>query len=318
MAGARRSPPFPAARSWPPRRRGRRRHIPSASAARSSRGRASARTRCAAVRRRIWYCGRPRTYPPRRSWACASPAGNWPPARRGCRGEIFPDRAWRVSVVRYAGSTLAPVLRISICLSATHAAAEVVTRARSGVTLCSVTLEKTEETNMRLKLLSPGEMNADQKETYDEAIAGKRGAAPAPMMAWLGSPQMARHATRLGEQLRFNTIFPAKLSEIAILVTARHWTAHYEWWAHKRLALKGGMDPKIIDDIRDRRTPTFDDPKGRMIYGVSKSLYDEAVTVLTERGVVEVIGLCGYYTMVSMTLNTFEFGLPEGEVSDLA
>jgi len=181
---------------------------------------------------------------------------------------------------------------------------------------------------MRIKLLSPDGMNADQKATYEEAIAGKRGAAPAPMMAWLNSPDMARHATRLGEQLRFNTIFPPKLSEIAILVTARHWTAHYEWWAHKRLALKGGMDPKIIDDIRDRRTPTFDDPKGQMVYDVAKSLheghglsdtlYAEAVRVLSERGLVEVIGLCGYYTLVSMTLNTFEFELPAGEVSELA
>ena len=119
---------------------------------------------------------------------------------------------------------------------------------------------------MRLKLLSPGEMSADQKETYDESIAGKRGAPPAPMMAWLNSPEMARHATRLGGVLRFDTIFPAKLSEIAILVTARHWTSHYEWYAHKRLALQGGLDPKIIDDIRDRRTPQFDDPKGQMIY----------------------------------------------------
>ncbi len=181
---------------------------------------------------------------------------------------------------------------------------------------------------MRLKLLSPGEMNADQKAIYDEAVAGKRGAPPAPMMAWLNSPDMARHATRLGEQLRFNTMFPPKLSEIAILVTARHWTAHYEWYAHKRLALKGGMDPKIIEAIRDRRTPSFDDPKGAMIYDVAKSLheghglsqalYDEAVNVLTLRGVTEVIGLCGYYTMVSMTLNTFEFELPAGELSDLA
>mgnify|MGYP003296649387 CR=1 FL=1 len=127
---------------------------------------------------------------------------------------------------------------------------------------------------MRLKLLSPGEMSAEQKETYDESIAGKRGAPPAPMMAWLNSPDMARHATRLGEQLRFNTMFPAKLSEIAILVTARHWTSHYEWYAHKRLALKGGMDPKIIDDIRDRRTPKFDDPKGQMIYDLAKSLHE--------------------------------------------
>ena len=181
---------------------------------------------------------------------------------------------------------------------------------------------------MRLKLLSPGEMSSEQKETYDESIAGKRGAPPAPMMAWLNSPEMARHATRLGGVLRFDTIFPARLSEIAILVTARHWTSHYEWYAHKRLALKGGMNPKIIDDIRDRRTPDFDDPKGQMIYdvarslheghGVSRPLYDAAVALLTVRGVTEIIGLCGYYTMVSMTLNTFEFELPAGEVSDLA
>jgi 4-carboxymuconolactone decarboxylase len=189
-------------------------------------------------------------------------------------------------------------------------------------------IEKQEETDMRLKLLSPGEMNADQKQTYDESIAGKRGAPPPPMMAWLNSPEMARHATRLGAFLRFDTLFPAKLSEVAILVTARHWTSHYEWYAHKRLALKGGMDPRIIEDIRDRRTPHFDDPKGQMIYDVSKSLheahgltkalYDDAVKMLGERGLVEIIGLCGYYTMVSMTLNTFEFDLPEGEVSELA
>ena len=180
---------------------------------------------------------------------------------------------------------------------------------------------------MRLKLISQDEMNADQKAVHDEAVAGKRGAAPAPMLAWLNSPEMAKHATRLGETLRFNTIFPARLSEIAILVTARHFTAHYEWWAHRRLALKGGMDVKIIEAIRDRRTPQFDDATAQMIYevakslheghGLSKSLYDDAVKLLTERGLVEIIGLCGYYTLVSLTLNTFQFGLPEGEVSEL-
>jgi 4-carboxymuconolactone decarboxylase len=200
-------------------------------------------------------------------------------------------------------------------------------RLRSGV-FRKERAEKKEETKMRLKLLSPGEMNPDQKATYDEAIAGKRGSAPPPMMAWLNSPEMARHATRLGEVVRFGTVFPAKLSEIAILVTARHWTSHYEWYAHRRLALKGGMDPKIIDAIRDRRTPDFDDPKGAMIYDVAKALheghtlpkplYEAAVELLSMRGLVEVIGLCGYYTMVSMTLNTFEFDLPDGQVSELA
>jgi 4-carboxymuconolactone decarboxylase len=188
--------------------------------------------------------------------------------------------------------------------------------------------EQERKHKMRLKLLSPDEMSADQKQTYDESIAGKRGKPPPPMMAWLNSPEMARHATRLGGFLRFDTLFPAKLSEIAILVTARHWTSHYEWFAHKRLALAGGMDPQIIDAIRDRRTPHFDDPKAKMIYdvskslheghGLAKSLYDEAEKVLSVRGLVEIIGLCGYYTLVSMTLNTFEFELPEGQVSELA
>ena len=80
------------------------------------------------------------------------------------------------------------------------------------------------------------------------------------MMAWLNSPEMARHATRLGGFLRFDTVFPA-ITEIAILVTARHWTSHYEWYAHRLLALKAGLDPKIIDDIRDRRTPTSTIPR---------------------------------------------------------
>jgi 4-carboxymuconolactone decarboxylase len=189
-------------------------------------------------------------------------------------------------------------------------------------------MEKVRKRKMRLKLLSPGEMTAHQKETYDESIASKRGKPPPPMMAWLNSPEMARHATRLGAYLRFDTVFPAKLSEVAILVTARHWTSHYEWYAHKRLALAGGMDPAIIEDIRHRRPPHFDDPKAQAIYDVAKSLhethklpkplYDHATKVLGERGLVEIIGLCGYYTMVSMTLNTYEFDLPEGESSDLA
>ncbi|WP_322515383.1 carboxymuconolactone decarboxylase family protein [Rhodopseudomonas palustris] len=181
---------------------------------------------------------------------------------------------------------------------------------------------------MRLQLLSPGEMTDDQRAIYDESIASKRGSPPPPMMAWLASPDMARHATRLGAVLRYDTSFPPALSELAILVTARHWTAHFEWYAHKKMALDGGLDPAIIEAIRDRRTPRFDDPKARVIYDVARSLhearglpqplYDEATQLLGERGLVEIIGLCGYYTMVSMTLNAYEFPLPDGEVSELA
>jgi 4-carboxymuconolactone decarboxylase len=181
---------------------------------------------------------------------------------------------------------------------------------------------------MRLKLISPGEMTEHQRATYDEAIASKRGSPPPPMMAWLYSPEMARHATRLGAFLRYDTMLTPQLSELAILVTARHWTAHYEWYAHKKMALKAGLDPIIIDDINARRTPHFDDPKAQVVYDVSKamhetrgipaSLHTKAKEMFGEKGLVELIGLLGYYTLVSMTLNAYEFGLPDGEVSDLA
>ncbi|WP_022722915.1 carboxymuconolactone decarboxylase family protein [Rhodopseudomonas sp. B29] len=180
---------------------------------------------------------------------------------------------------------------------------------------------------MRLKLLPPDEMSADQRAIYEESIASKRGTPPPPMMAWLASPEMARHATRLGAFLRYDTTLPPALSELAILVTARHWTAQFEWYAHKKMALDGGLDLTIIDDIKNRRTPTFADPKARVIYDVAKSLheakglsqplYDEAMRVLGERTLVEIIGLCGYYTMVSMTLNAYQFPLPDGEVPEL-
>src|SRR5450755_5073291 len=203
--------------------------------------------------------------------------------RRISGGQLVSSQAWvsrrkfsrsGMCVSSTVGSTLAIASRISIYLWRGPCGHGCGHTPRSGVFGKAATIEKQEETDMRLKLLSPGEMSEEQKQTYDESIAGKRGKPPPPMMAWLNSPEMARHATRLGEQLRFNTLFPPKLSEIAILVTARHWTSHYEWFAHKRLALAGGMDLQIIEAIRDRRTPKFDDPKEQMIYDVAKSLHE--------------------------------------------
>jgi 4-carboxymuconolactone decarboxylase len=181
---------------------------------------------------------------------------------------------------------------------------------------------------MRPIFLSPGEITADQQAIFDECAAGKRGRVTPPLRAWILSPEMARHSQRLGQFLRYDTSLGARLSELAILVTARYWTAQYEWYAHKKMALEAGLDPAIIDAIRDRHVPDFDDPKGQLVYEFSealhenkvvpKPLYDKAIDMLGKRGVVELIGLLGYYTLVSMTLNTFEFDLPEGETPELA
>lgn len=188
-------------------------------------------------------------------------------------------------------------------------------------------IEKTEETNMRLPTLSPSEMSDDQKTIYAESEASKRGVVTPPLLAWIHAPEVARHSSRLGTYLRYDTTLGARYSELAILVTARYWSAQYEWYAHKKLALQAGLDGAIIDAINHRHVPDFDDPKLQLIYefsealhenhNVPKLLYEKAIEILGKKGVVELVGLLGYYTLVSMTLNTFEVELPEGETSDL-
>lgn len=180
---------------------------------------------------------------------------------------------------------------------------------------------------MRLPILSPGEMSDDQTSIYGESTAGKRGKVTPLLRAWIHAPDVARHASRLGAHLRYDTTLGPRLSELAILVTARFWSSQYEWYAHKKLALAAGLDADIIDAINHRHVPDLDDPKAQLVYEFSESLhenhnvpkllYDKAIEMLGEKGVVELVGLLGYYTLVSMTLNTFEVELPEGETSDL-
>jgi 4-carboxymuconolactone decarboxylase len=180
----------------------------------------------------------------------------------------------------------------------------------------------------RLALPAQDAMTPEQREVCAEAAAGIRGRVPAPMTAWVQSPEFARRGQRLGEVLRYQTTLPPTLSELAILITARHWTSHYEWTVHKREGLKAGMDPATIEAIAARREPPLRDARERAVYaistslletrGVPEALYAEGVAALGERGMVELVGILGYYGMVSMTLNTFEIGLPEAFAPELA
>ena len=180
---------------------------------------------------------------------------------------------------------------------------------------------------MRVRDLSREQMDDAQRRVADEAIAGKRGRMPGPLRVWIHSPELGAHAQRLGEFLRYSTTLGPRLSELAILVTARVWTAHYEWFAHKREALKAGLEREIIDAIARRQVPSFPDKKARAVYDYATALHethhvppvvhDEAMAAIGERGVVELVGLLGYYTLVAMTLNAFEFGLPEGGATEL-
>jgi 4-carboxymuconolactone decarboxylase len=95
----------------------------------------------------------------------------------------------------------------------------------------------------RIQLTPVSEMTPQQRSAYDEAASGLRGHVPAPMTAWLQNAELACRAQKLGELLRYETSLPPRLSELAILVVARHWTAHFEWQAHKKEALKAGINP---------------------------------------------------------------------------
>ena len=180
---------------------------------------------------------------------------------------------------------------------------------------------------MRLPDIEPAQMSPEQRRVAQAAVSGKRGRLPAPLRAWLHSPVFGDRAQSLGEFLRYDTSLGPALSELAILVTARVWTAQYEWYAHKKLALQAGITPAICDAIARRERPDLPDEKAAVVYDyaitmhtdrtIPQPLHDRAVAALGAAGVVELVGLLGYYTMVSMTLNGFGFTLPEGEPEEL-
>ena len=115
---------------------------------------------------------------------------------------------------------------------------------------------------------------------------------------------------------------PARLNELAILITARAWDAQFEWWAHHRLALEAGLDPAVAADIAEGRRPASMQADEAVVYDfctelrttrrVSDATLAAALDLLGEQGVIELIAVCGYYDMVSMTLNVAEVPLPDG------
>jgi len=169
---------------------------------------------------------------------------------------------------------------------------------------------------LRIRLVDDDSLTADQRAVCDAAKAGKRGAVPLPLRAWLHSPEFASRAQRLGEYVRYDTTLAPRLSELAILIVARHWTAQHEWSAHKREALRAGVAEQSIAAIANRERPTAAPADELLVHdfayelitlhSVSDELYAQAAALLGERGVVELLGILGYYTLVAMTLNALQ------------
>ena len=179
--------------------------------------------------------------------------------------------------------------------------------------------------------LAPIDLDAltpEQREVADAIRNGPRGGMGGPFEAWLRSPKLATHAQLLGAHVRFGTELPRDLSELCILLTGKHWTAQFEFWAHARLAREAGLPDAVIEAIRSGETPTFERDDLQTAYDtvteyfrtsrLSPATYERAIATFGERGLVDIIGTVGYYSLVSMTLNIFEVDLPAGEAEPLS
>jgi 4-carboxymuconolactone decarboxylase len=177
--------------------------------------------------------------------------------------------------------------------------------------------------------LKAEELTPPQKAWADEIAVPPRNAkfGNPPYRAYIRSPELARRLSALSDYLRWNSSLPPRLSELAILITAREWTAQYEWFAHYPLALKGGLDPKVADAIAAGKRPDAMKDDEAALYDLATELYRDrkvsdpvykaALEKFGEHGIMDIIGIIGYYDLVSMTLITMQAAPPNDSVKPM-
>ena len=176
----------------------------------------------------------------------------------------------------------------------------------------------------RLPVLDMASLTREQQALVDAISSGPRGrfSNSGPFAVYLHAPGFGHLAQQLGGYVRLGTSVPPRLSELAILCTARFWQAQYEWVAHVAIAAKQGVKPATIRDLQAGRTPTSAPRDEMAIYAfvrelyatrrVSDATYKRVHKLLGDAGMVELAGILGYYAMVSMILNVFRMPVPEG------
>jgi 4-carboxymuconolactone decarboxylase len=179
----------------------------------------------------------------------------------------------------------------------------------------------------RFKPLTWDEMTPAQRTMVEHLLAGPRAGANGPFNVLLRSPEMGDIAQQFGASMRFNQSMPRKLNEMAIIITARYWTAQYEWYAHKRAALQAGLDPAIVDAIQHGRRPAAMQKDEEAVYTfctellntkhVGDATFATAKNAVGEKGVVDLMGVMSWYQMVSMMLNVDRYPLPAGAQPEL-
>jgi 4-carboxymuconolactone decarboxylase len=175
----------------------------------------------------------------------------------------------------------------------------------------------------RIPELSPDSLTPEQRAVHDAIVAGPRGKVAGPLKVWLHSPNLAAHAQALGAFCRYHTSLPKRLSELAILITGASWKAGFEWFVHAPEAIEAGLDAAAVEAIRAGRKPALTRTDEAAVYNfahellethrVSDATYKRAAAELGAVGVVELVGILGYYGLISMTICAFRVPVPAGE-----
>ena len=179
----------------------------------------------------------------------------------------------------------------------------------------------------RFKPLSYDSMTPEQKTLAASILSGPRTSLDGPFNVLLRSPEMGELAQKFGAQMRYHSSLPPRLSEFVILITARFWTAQFEWQAHHKNALTAGLSPAIIDALAAGKRPASMQPDEEAVYNfctevlttkqASDAAFHAAVEKFGERGVVDMLGVMGYYQFVSMMLNVDRYPLADGVQPEL-
>lgn len=167
----------------------------------------------------------------------------------------------------------------------------------------------------RLKLPDLEHLSEEQ-QVIRASILATRGNLNGPFLAWLHSPVMASHAEQLGSFCRYQTIFTTIQSELLILCVAAHFSCLGEQQIHEPIALRAGLSETVIEQVRTGRRPSLDNKTLQLLYDLSTELlrgnrisvhnFNAGLAAFGERGIVELVGIVGYYSFVAMTLNAFE------------
>ncbi len=177
--------------------------------------------------------------------------------------------------------------------------------------------------DQRFTPLTAETMTPEQKRVADAIQSGPRGAGlRGPFNALLRSPELCDLVQRVGAYVRYGSSIPARLNELAIIMAGRKWTAQYEFYAHRRLALEAGLNPAIADAVAAGTRPAnmaedeatvYDFASELLASGqVSDATFQRVKDRFGERGVIDLIGAVGYYSLVSMVLNVDRVPLPAG------